>query len=230
MICAPTPASEELRQLARDALVGDEGQRADNAGTEQRRDELILGRGLLRLTLRHLNSENATAPITLGKRGAPVFGGSNAPRFSISHAPGLVMVAISTHGALGVDVDMRGRKLSVTRLARRVLDEVELAYFQALDEPAQSLALIDAWVGKEAVLKALGTGVNGVTRTVRVLGDNGVVSHQDAAGDRHRWYVSWLPLHERWRACVTSPNRPRLVRLQVVPSNANNEVLNIKAM
>ncbi|OUC94136.1 hypothetical protein CA984_23605 [Streptosporangium minutum] len=77
---------------------------------------------------------------------------------SVSHAGNRVAVALSTAGALGVDVEEVPTG-PVDGLAQCALSPAELAVLQALPEHKQNAAFARMWVCKEAVLKATGHGL-----------------------------------------------------------------------
>jgi len=91
--------------------------------------------------------------------------------FSLSHSGHLAVLALGRNGRVGVDIE-RIRPLSdISRLARRILTAKELAGFEASPQEEQSRPLIAAWARKEAVLKALGTGISGSPSSVEVTLD-----------------------------------------------------------
>jgi 4'-phosphopantetheinyl transferase len=87
---------------------------------------------------------------------------------AISHARGpagtaglgVVAVAVSGIGPVGVDVEVV-RDLPVLALARRWLTATETAWLEARPEPQRAAAFLLLWTQKEAVGKALGTGLRG---------------------------------------------------------------------
>lgn len=93
--------------------------------------------------------------------------------FNVSHADGLVVVALSSGGAVGVDIERADRRVgeaSESKLAEDVLSEAERDWLEsvsrALDRAgamelalARSAALMQMWTVKEAVMKATGEGL-----------------------------------------------------------------------
>lgn len=77
--------------------------------------------------------------------------------FSLSHSHGLGLAAISEVGPVGIDSEYRGRPYS-EQLLRRILANNESCAIP--DNPGvASNMLLSKWTQKEAVLKALGTGL-----------------------------------------------------------------------
>ncbi|SBT42215.1 4'-phosphopantetheinyl transferase [Micromonospora narathiwatensis] len=77
---------------------------------------------------------------------------------SVSHADGLVVVAARTGGPVGVDVERR-RPLPAAPLAGRWYDPDETAWLRSRAETGRDLDFLRLWTAKEAVGKALGTGL-----------------------------------------------------------------------
>ncbi|MFE9202303.1 4'-phosphopantetheinyl transferase family protein [Micromonospora sp. NPDC007230] len=93
---------------------------------------------------------------------------------SVSHVDGLVVVAARAGGPVGVDVERR-RPLPAAPLAGRWYDPGEAAWLRARDEAGRDLDFLRLWTAKEAVGKALGTGLRdgGLRRRMPVPGGPG---------------------------------------------------------
>ena len=90
-------------------------------------------------------------------QGAPCLPGRPDLNISISHCRRAVAVAISAEGRVGIDVECR-RRVSDS-LMERVCTADELAAVRASDDP--TMAFLQCWTRKEAVLKCRGTGIKG---------------------------------------------------------------------
>jgi 4'-phosphopantetheinyl transferase len=124
----------------------------------------VLGIALLAAALRARGIALAPALLEYPRRGKPRLRG--APDFSIAHAGGLVACALGRRGRVGLDLEPRGA-VRPGQL-RLVLDRGERAAVAS-----GALAAVDAWVMKEAVLKAAGRGVDAARRVV--LRDRGAL-------------------------------------------------------
>jgi enterobactin synthetase component D len=122
-----------------------------------RRVTFIGGRLALRAALSDLGV-TASAPITIGARGAPAL--PSGVVGSISHKQAIaVAVAARAEGAdagvtLGLDVELPQRAPR-PGVARRVLADDEMRRLEALDPSARGQALLVAFSAKEALYKAL---------------------------------------------------------------------------
>lgn len=85
----------------------------------------------------------------------------SALTFSISHGGDLLVLAFAEHTALGVDVEPIGAPDDVPEdLWDFTLTSAERARVRDAPRPLDERTFLRYWTGKEAVLKALGTGLN----------------------------------------------------------------------
>jgi 4'-phosphopantetheinyl transferase len=94
--------------------------------------------------------------------GAPRLAGGAAGRVSVSlaHSGGLAAAAVSTLGPVGVDVEPV-RPLDALALARRWFRPEESDWLAGLPDTERTEAFLCLWTQKEAVGKALRTGLRG---------------------------------------------------------------------
>lgn len=138
-------AAERRRVLGRRASAG--------------RDQLALGYGLHRLLLgRVLGCNPADVPIGRDAAGCPRLSGSLLST-SLSHADGVVALAVTTTGPVGVDIEPSSRSTVMPEIASRVLHPADSAQLAGLAATRCNDALLELWVRKEAFLKAAGTGL-----------------------------------------------------------------------
>jgi 4'-phosphopantetheinyl transferase len=97
-----------------------------------------------------------------GPGGAPHLAGEAAGRVSVSlaHSKGLAAAAVTTLGPVGVDVELV-RRLDAVALARRWFRPEESDWLATLPAAQRVEAFLSLWTQKEAVGKALGTGLGG---------------------------------------------------------------------
>lgn len=79
---------------------------------------------------------------------------------SVSHTRGLTAVAVCTGGDVGVDVEP-ARELPAVALARRWFGEEDVRWIEGHAPDLRARALLWVWTHKEALGKALGTGLAG---------------------------------------------------------------------
>lgn len=83
-----------------------------------------------------------------------------APDFNLSHADNALVIAVASHGKLGVDIESLAREVTdLGRLARRYFHQDEVAALVALPAEQQLPRFLTLWTLKEACLKATGQGL-----------------------------------------------------------------------
>jgi 4'-phosphopantetheinyl transferase len=108
----------------------------------------------------------ASAPpgsVTLGRTasGAPLLGGGAAGlHASLSHTGGMIAVAVSRRGPVGIDVEAV-RPLPALALSKRWFAPEETEWLLGLPEDRAGVGFLLLWTGKEAVAKLYGTGLRG---------------------------------------------------------------------
>ncbi len=86
--------------------------------------------------------------------------GADRAWVSLSYGPGVLAVAASRGGPVGIDVEGPTRP-EVVRLADRWFDPAEAAWLRDQPADARPAAFLLLWTAKEALGKALGTGLRG---------------------------------------------------------------------
>lgn len=161
-----------------------------------------------------------------GIHGKPYVAGRPGLRVSLSHTRGMSLVAVSTDGPTGVDVE-RVRALGDSELLPElVFSDWERPRFEAVPARSRAKVLYSYWTCKEAVLKALGTGLTGDLRAVEV--DPGEVpggpvplrSVPAHPASNRRWGLHLLNLGPHYRAAVAVAGGAVEVRSFTLPAGA----------
>ena len=168
---APTPdQGETLVWLVRDADTlpkwvadGDvlsESERARAADIRHRvaQSQFVRGRTILRSALAlWLGEPPAHVPIRLSPDGKP-YVDSTPVHFNMSPTAGFALFGISRR-PIGVDVESADPKRDCDGLMRRFFTPVEQEHYFRLEQEQRPLAFLRGWTCKEALLKAIGSGV-----------------------------------------------------------------------
>jgi 4'-phosphopantetheinyl transferase len=146
----------------------DAGDAAYVAGHRQAadRERTTVSRGLLRLLVSHYLAVPAAAvPLRRGcsvcgseRHGRPSVPGTSGLTVSVAHSGGRVLVAAMGTGSVGADLEATSEVLHPDDLAAVILTPGERVSFRAVPPPSRPAWLLRAWVRKEAVVKAVGTG------------------------------------------------------------------------
>jgi len=89
--------------------------------------------------------------------------------FNVSHAGDHALIAWADTGRVGVDIESCNRTTDWRALTSEVCAAAEAAYLDSLPPGARADAFMRVWSAKEALLKALGTGISGGLRAFAVV-------------------------------------------------------------
>lgn len=144
--------------------------------------EIVLGRLLLAASLEHAGTDLTLADVALSSQGRPELPHGDC---SIAHADGFVVCAWRASGRIGIDVE-RLRPLDAVDYGA-VFSPAERAAIRAAPDPGQ--AGLRAWIAKEAVAKAAGSGLKAATlpdvagpRPLAYAGRQWHLRHRDQGG------------------------------------------------
>jgi 4'-phosphopantetheinyl transferase len=139
------------------------------------------------------------APRLAGPAGAPPL------RFSLSHAPGWAVCAVSLDREIGADVEAPRAGMDVLGIAARFFSPAEAAALAALPEQGRKERFASLWTLKEAYSKAQGRGLAVALSSFTVeFGDEGP---RLAGGDSGQWRFWSRGLDEGCRQAVAARRR-----------------------
>ena len=124
-----------------------------------------LGLAVSRVVLKHTAAAALQVPpgrldLAYLPGGRPVLRGLGADlQVSLSHTEELIVVGVSRAGAVGVDAEPAGRRISFELLRDRVCTAAEAELLAALPEDERTDRFLRLWTLKEAYTKALGHGM-----------------------------------------------------------------------
>jgi len=169
------PAADEIqlwyvRNLGADAdahlalLSADEKQRLARLQVASMRQQFVVTRASVRTILSGCFPEIAATDWVFDRNpwGRPVIANPEAKgrvSFNISHTEGLIVIALSGSGEVGVDVERASRETRALALADRYFSASEAAVLRAKSAKEQQQHFLDLWTLKEAYIKACGKGL-----------------------------------------------------------------------
>jgi 4'-phosphopantetheinyl transferase len=137
---------------------------------------------------------------TEGSQGKPCLAASTPIRFSVSYAGEIAVIAVSSHGEIGVDVE-RVRNLGWGRLANRHFTPREVSTLHALARSERRRGFFRLWTCKEALLKAVGVGLTAPLNSFEVeLQPGRPASLHEGEGDA--WALAELEVPADYVAAV----------------------------
>jgi 4'-phosphopantetheinyl transferase len=159
--------------LADEAVLSQEERaRAARFRFERDRARFVATRAALRqLLAAHLGQAPAALTFAAGPQGKPRLAGlaGERLRFNVSHSGDVALLALALDGEVGADVEQHRPETDVDALAPTVFTARELSAYRDLDARVRRAAFFGLWAGKEAVLKALGSGLSVSPRRVELL-------------------------------------------------------------
>jgi 4'-phosphopantetheinyl transferase len=126
--------------------------------------------------------------------------------FSLSHTRGMVACVVAASADVGVDVESIDRDVDAAAIAARFFAPEEAAQLMTLEPDARRDRFFDLWTLKEALVKALGTGMaTALNRLAFTVDPDGRVS-LDAPPDidASAWQFGLLAPGPRYRLAVAA--------------------------
>ncbi|MFO0789555.1 MAG: 4'-phosphopantetheinyl transferase superfamily protein [Pirellulales bacterium] len=207
-------------------LSGEERQRAERFYFDHLRRRFTVGHGALRQILAHyIQVAPAAIEFTTLAGGKPALAESHATdglTFNLTHSGELALVAVARTCEVGVDVERLREVSNVERLARRYFHPHEVENVLAeTSAQQQHAAFLRCWTGKEAVVKAYGTGLVAGLQSFRVP----VIRAEDGWADLSSmpqpfaesqcWLTRLTPAEDYVAACACIGERRRMTCLSL---------------
>jgi len=140
-------------------LDENEKERANRFYFEKDRQKYIAAHGQTRLLLARFTGQRPQdLKFTIGEYGKPYLA-DHPWQFNLSHSGDYGLIAVSGENKTGVDIEQHRPELNDVQIARRFFSEMEQKHLFALPEAGQKEAFFRIWARKEAVIKAVGHGL-----------------------------------------------------------------------
>lgn len=207
-LARPSRSDSDFRTL----LSDEEIVRADRFHFERDRSRFIRRRAFRRLWIsQRLGRDPARLRFIAGIHGKPALAdGPEGFEFNCSASADRALMAVSTVGAVGVDLEQhRPFEPDLALVMERFAPE-ERRILESLDLPARAQSFFECWSRKEAVVKAIGSGL------YLPLDHFAVPLSPAALTEPARWdsravpqksyWISSLSLGSGWSAAVATQN------------------------
>jgi 4'-phosphopantetheinyl transferase len=172
--------------------------------------------GLLRAVLSgYLDEDPAGIVLVAGTAGKPELAGGSGLRFNLTHSAGAAIVALAWERRIGVDLESTQAAGDLAPAMRSTLAPDELALIAATPELQRTVAFLQTWTRKEALLKAAGVGLNHNPRDYPVgdpVATPSTGTHAVVAFGTH-WTIADLTVGPAWRGAVAVEGDARPLRL-----------------
>lgn len=178
-------------------LTDDEQFRANRFRLTRVRNQFVAARGQLRELLGcYLGISPKAVPMLYADGGKPHLPPEYPLEFNLSHTDGLAVFAFGTT-RVGVDVERERAIPDAEGLVSRFFARREIAEFMAVPPPRRQAAFLKAWTRKEAVLKAIGRGVQSLDYCEVTIAEDEPPAVRSIEGDASagdRWQLfTWEP-------------------------------------
>jgi len=197
-----------------------ERHRAARLVREEIRKRYVLAHGGLRAVLsRYLGINPDVVSLDRSATGKPFLTRElrdrSAITFNLSHAHGRALVAVSRAQEVGIDLEPVRSDIQVENLSRRYFTQSEHTTIMQSAPDQRSAIFFRYWVAKEAVLKAQGIGLSGLTGCEITLGADGVGKDVRVRVDSRLLdplRVQLLSCEPGWEAAVAAQNLDRVMQ------------------
>ena len=205
----------------RSTLAPDERERANGFRFEHLKRRYVITRGALRRLLSgYLDVEPAAIQLTSDPHGKPRLGDEHSASsltFNVSHSGELALIGFTTGCEVGVDVEQVRDVGHLEQIARRFFHPMETEAVLAAAAGARNETFLRCWTGKEAVLKAIGTGLTGSLAEFHVPPTEswrGWIEWSSGGQENQRWRCWLQPLLpcDGYAGAIAFVDRQRRVR------------------
>jgi len=210
--CVPLDVPDSGLGPMLDVLPPEERHQAERLRTNELRRRFVVRRAKLReLLARYVGATPQAICFDRGAFGKPALAapwGDSRLQFSTSHSAGLGLVAVALDLALGIDVERIRPLPDFEDLVRRFFAASENDALRRLPESERLSAFFQAWARKEALLKALGTGLSlGLDQVVVSLApeDRRVLAVEGSREAARRWCLDDLCPAPGFAAALARP-------------------------
>lgn len=176
------------------------------------RQRFVITRWALRVLLgRYLDAAPTQVSITIDSRNKPRLENTHHAaelHFNVAHSGTLALIAVTNRHEIGVDVERLREVRHPEQIAQRYFHQTEIAAIVSAAPARRDAAFLHCWTGKEAVLKAIGTGIAASLSAFQVpVGED--IEHGAAIdvstfphADHARCWMQWLDPDDNYVAAL----------------------------
>ncbi len=201
--------------------------RANKFKFEKDRNKFIISRGILRELISKINNiDPKKIKYNINIYGKPFISNENGYRlkFNLSHSGELVIYAFSHESEIGIDIEILDSSINHLELAKNYFTNNEINY---LSESQNSQKLSEnffrVWTRKEALLKAVGTGLFSDLKKIETLND--IIKLKDLPSEvrinfSSNWNITDLEINTNYKTAIAyGGNHKNFYIEQINPSN-----------
>lgn len=156
----PLDVTEDKFESLKEILSFDEKFRLEKFRFKKDRKQYAVSHGILRILLaKYLDRKPNQIAFSKNQFGKPKVYGEPI-KFNLSHSSNFALVAISREVDVGVDVETITNEIDHLDIAKRYFNRSEYLEILSAQQANQKRIFYKFWTGKEAVIKAIGEGLN----------------------------------------------------------------------
>ncbi len=142
-------------------LSKEEKDRSKKFRFDRDRNRFILTRGVLRRLLgKYLDKDPESIKFEYNAYQKPLLQGNQLLEFNVGHSGGYAVLGFHRDTEIGVDVEYQKPELEPLAIAQNFFSSTEVKRLGKFPESDQITAFYRCWTRKEAIIKALGTGLS----------------------------------------------------------------------
>lgn len=154
-------AAPDLLSKCEESLSPEERARANRFHFSLHRDQFVIARGVLRYLLSHyIDIQAPLIRFAEGAHGKPELLEKPRYRFNVSHSGGLAMYAVCDLHEVGIDIEQHREMDDLEGIASRYFAPEEVQALEQFPAEQRAAAFFRCWSRKEAIVKAIGTGLS----------------------------------------------------------------------
>jgi 4'-phosphopantetheinyl transferase len=191
-ILLETPVRAELHDACMALLTSAERERSARYLVPHAKLRFTAGRGALRAILaNYLGCKPQEIQLEDGASGKPELRAPNVTarlHFNVTHADGLVLIAIAEAGPIGVDIESVVPIPDAEQIARQYFTRGERELLMSTSPMNRPRKFLQLWTRKEAVVKGMGEGLRLLDTRFDVRADSAVIEVTEG-GPGSPWYL-----------------------------------------
>ncbi len=160
-------------------LSNNELERSKRFIFDKDKKRFIITHGILRLILsRYIHLDSKTIYFAREKKGKPVIKNpeNNDIRFNLSHSGKYIIYALTRGREVGIDIQYMKDMPDSDRIVKRFFSNKEINEYFELPAAIRKRAFFTCWTRKEALIKAIGEGLNMPLNSFSVSPNPGIKS------------------------------------------------------
>ena len=145
-------------------LCQQEIERAKRFHFEEHRARFVQSHAFLRRVLaRYTGNSPVDIAFNVGPFGKPTLAGNPLPsaiEFNLSHCDQFALLGVTSGNPIGVDVETVRPMPDIDQMSRQFFSKAEYETLASTPEHQKDLAFFNCWTRKEAMIKAIGSGLS----------------------------------------------------------------------